>query len=124
MPTRTRGSHVQRPLTKTQLGLGYEHAQNRERLINRHTDGKPCWWCNKPLFRNPERNYDRKSLHADHSKSRALYGNTRTVADRLLHDTCNKQRGDGTRDHLRPALQHADNTQEHPLGVLAMDWPE
>ena len=41
------------------------------------------------------------SLSGDHSIARANGG---TVTDRLVHNLCNKRRGDGRRDHLRPAL--------------------
>lgn len=53
------------------------------------------------MHRDPTKNWDGKALHADHTKARATGG---TRADRLLCDTCNKQRGTGDRDHLRPAL--------------------
>ncbi|WP_307677173.1 hypothetical protein [Nocardia pseudovaccinii] len=42
-----------------------------------------------------------QGLDGDHSIARAHGG---TVADRLLHSWCNRERGDGSRDHLRPAL--------------------
>lgn len=121
MPNRTRGSHAKSTNLK---GLGYDHQQNRDRLIRRHTDGNPCWWCNRPMFKQADRNFDGQSLHADHTKSRAKHGAGRTHADRLLHDLCNKQRGDGSRDHMRPALQYeAAQTQERPLGHLVLAWP-
>ena len=53
------------------------------------------------MYIDPERNPDGKALHADHTVTRASGG---TIADRLMHDLCNKTRGDGRRDHLRPAL--------------------
>ncbi|WP_306357442.1 MULTISPECIES: hypothetical protein [unclassified Nocardia] len=91
--------------TTTQKGLGWRHQQQRAALLARHRDGTPCWWCGEPMYRVQQ-------LAADHTLSRAHGG---TVADRLLHDLCNKERGDGSRDHLRPALTrrtggHADNT--------------
>jgi hypothetical protein len=58
--------------------------------------------------------YRSQALDADHSHARA-HGGTR--ADRLLHAKCNKERGDGSRDHLRPALLRA--TGGHPGNVLA-----
>ncbi|QEA10846.1 HNH endonuclease [Mycobacterium phage Weirdo19] len=33
-----------------------------------------------------------------------MHGTAGNHADRLMHDICNKQRGDGTRDDQRPAL--------------------
>ena len=81
--------------TTTQRGLGWKHQKNRVRLLHKHRDGARCWWCGEPM-------YKAQDLAADHTKSRALHNGTN--ADRLLHDLCNKQRGDGSRDHLRPAL--------------------
>jgi hypothetical protein len=77
------------------------------------------------MYRDPKKNWDRKALHADHSKSRSRHGKTNNAANRLMHDTCNKQRGNGARDHLRPALQHHGNGDHDPagLGDLALEWP-
>lgn len=66
------------------------------------------------------------SLAHDHTRSRAKYGTTNNHANRLLHGLCNKQRGDGSKDHLRPAIKQqlaASGTPETTLGTLAMDWP-
>lgn len=82
-------------------GLGTQHEHQRARLLANHIDGSLCWWCNEPLYRDAALNPDRRSLNADHSHARSKGG---TQADRLLHDRCNKSRGDGRRDHLRPAL--------------------
>ena len=82
-------------------GLSWEHQKIRRNLLNRHRDGGKCWWCGIPMYRAAERNPDKLPLHADHSIARAHGG---TKADRLLHDLCNKSRGDGSRDHQRPAL--------------------
>ena len=85
----------------TDRGLGWQHQKQRARLIARHRDGTRCWWCGEPMYRTAERNPDKQALNADHSITRSTGG---TQADRLLHDRCNKERGDGTRDHQRPAL--------------------
>lgn len=94
----------------TQRGLGWTHQKQRARLLTKHTDRTVCWWCGEPMYRDPKRNpdYDPRStdpdngkLAADHSHARAHGG---THADRLLHGRCNKERGDGSRDHQRPAL--------------------
>lgn len=56
-------------------------------------------------------------LHAEHED-----GKEAGPANRLMHGLCNKQRGDGTRDHERPALFNTGAT--HPLGDnLTMGWP-
>uniref|UniRef100_A0AAU8GM67 HNH endonuclease n=1 Tax=Mycobacterium phage JustASigh TaxID=3158894 RepID=A0AAU8GM67_9CAUD len=104
------------PKTTTQKGLGWDHQLHRDRLLLRHVDGTLCWWCGRKMFRDPTRNWDGKPLHADHSRSRATHGTTGNPADRLLHDTCNKQRGDGSRDDQRPAL---DPTRQAALDAHA-----
>uniref|UniRef100_UPI001C3FCB02 hypothetical protein n=1 Tax=Nocardia rhamnosiphila TaxID=426716 RepID=UPI001C3FCB02 len=87
--------------TTTQRGLGWKHQQERERLLQRHREGQRCWWCDEPMHRQAERNWDEAGLEADHVQARSKGG---VKADRLLHMTCNRERGDGSRDHLRPAL--------------------
>lgn len=86
--------------TTTERGLGYDHQKTRDRLLRQHVDGAPCWWCGQPMYLT-------EALAADHSLARAHGG---TQADRLLHERCNKSRGDGSRDHLRPALASAPRT--------------
>lgn len=98
---KTIGVPAKRELSQKEKGLGYPHRMNRQRMLNSLVDGTPCWWCNKAMYRDAARNPDGLPLHADHSLSRSKGG---TKADRLLHDLCNKSRGDGARDHLRPAL--------------------
>ncbi len=90
-----------RPARNKNKELGRAHRNNRDRLLRAHTDGTACWWCGQPLYRDAGRNWDEQALAADHTLARAKGG---TKADRLLHATCNKQRGDGSRDHTRPAL--------------------
>lgn len=114
--------------TTAQRGYDYDHEVNRTRLFARHTDGKRCWWCGLPMFKDALKNWDRKGLHAEHSKTQAKHGVGRTRADRLMHDTCNKQRGDGTRDDQRPVLlllqeQAEADDEGGGLGHLAMGWP-
>ena len=87
--------------TTTQKGLGWLHQQQRERLLNRHVDGTPCWWCDRPMFRDPDRNFDNQPLAADHTQAR-IHGGMK--ADRLLHNKCNSERQDGRNDDRRPAV--------------------
>lgn len=130
MPNRTRATP-----TTTQKRLGYDHQQNRARLLQRHIDGQPCWWCGKPMYRDRTRNWDYNpnatrsdgkpdtssgSLAADHSKARAT--NKTSHADRLLHGTCNKRRQQGQNDDERPALTRNTNP-DNELGALIFDWP-
>ena len=116
-------------------GLGYQHRKTRDALLRVHVDGSPCWWCDRAMYRDRERNWDYDEarlavdpdvgkLAADHTRARAAGGEK---ADRLLHGLCNKRRGDGTRDHLRPAITGEDPTEtagsSPELGFRAMPWP-
>lgn len=103
-----------RGATTTELGLGWDHQKQRRRLLGKHRDGTPCWWCNQPMYRDPAKNWDGKPLEADHSKSRRDHG-TKHLADRLLCSTCNRQRGAGDRDNERPSLTGK------PFGQAGMD---
>lgn len=86
--------------------------------MRRLTDGELCWWCNLPMRKEAKKNFDGLALAADHSQARSLGG---MLADRLLHGSCNSQRGDGSRDHRRPALTGVEVAQE-PGCDLAMEW--
>ncbi|QDF17177.1 HNH endonuclease [Gordonia phage William] len=106
-------------------GLGQPHKNQVKHLKASHVDGTPCWWCGRPMYLDRTRNWDHDptstdrasgSLAGDHTHARAHGG---THADRLLHGTCNKQRGDGRRDHQRPALTH---TQPTHLAIGC--WPK
>lgn len=117
-----------------QRGLGQQHRKVRSGLLRTHVDGSPCWWCGRPMFRDPKRNWDYNpdsldpgngALAADHTHARAHGGRK---ADRLLHGLCNKERQDGRRDHLRPALTGAEpgasiGEADPLLGLRAMSWP-
>lgn len=94
-------STAARRLTTTQRGLGHVHQQQVAALLRILEDGTPCWWCGKSMHRDRSLNWDGRQLEGDHSKARAVGG---TMTDRLLHGTCNGQRGDGSRDDRRPAL--------------------
>lgn len=100
--------------TTTQRGLGWAHQKQREHLLRVHVDGSPCWWCGEPM-------YKAQSLAADHSHARAHGG---TKADRLLHELCNKSRGDGSRDDKRPALTGEDIEQDDDERAqwCLLDW--
>ena len=107
-----------RQQTSTERGLGWRHQQQRAMLLRRHTDGSPCWWCGLPLRKEAAKNWDCAPLAADHSRARSLGG---MLADRLLHSTCNAQRGDGTRDYRRPVLTGV-SVEVESRDDLAMDW--
>lgn len=96
--------------TTEELGLGWRHRQQRERLLAQHIDGSPCpclmtndcgpsclcrpHGVGQPMYRDRHRNPDGLVLEADHSEARSLGG---TLADRLMLATCNRSRGNGTR---------------------------
>lgn len=104
--------------TTTAAGLGWNHQQDRERLLRHWRPGDTCWWCGRPMDRA-------HTLDADHSESRSHGGKH---ADRLLHSRCNRQRGDGTRDHLRPALHTPGGLPTLPVtmtqGGIDPRWPD
>lgn len=108
--------------TTTAKGLGWRHQQQRTYLTDIHIDGTLCWWCDRPMHVDKTKNWDGKALAADHSLSRHHGGQ---LADRLLHGTCNSERQEGDRDHLRPAL-HAPQDDADPVGQPAprLRWPE
>jgi hypothetical protein len=132
MPSRSRGAPRPTPLpgarrqrSRAQTGLDHQHDLNRGRLMVRHTDGRRCWWCGRPMYKDPKRNFDGHPLEADHSKSRSRYGAGNTHADRLLHKKCNIQRGDGTHDDQRPTLLALTTAPQPTQGAtpLAIGWP-
>ncbi|BBZ09873.1 MULTISPECIES: hypothetical protein [Mycobacterium] len=100
--------------TTTQRGLGHRHKQQVAHLKRQHIDGTPCWWCGEPMYLS-------QGLAGDHSVPRATGGK---LADRLLHGPCNSERGDGSRDHLRPALTgKRANRELVDIGPRALQWP-
>jgi 5-methylcytosine-specific restriction endonuclease McrA len=68
-------------------GLGWDHQKRRALLLRRHVEGSPCGVCLQPMFRSQD-------LDADHTVPRSQGG---VRADRLLHSSCNRSRGDGSR---------------------------
>jgi hypothetical protein len=83
-------------------------------LKRKHVEGTPCWWCAEAMHIS-------QGLHGDHSLPRAHGG---ILPDRLLHSWCNEERGDGCRDHLRPALTGKRKSQDtSDLGHRVMQWP-
>ena len=109
------------PRSPTARGLGWRHQPQVTALLSVHVDGSPCWWCGKPMFREADRNFDGRPLSGDHSVPRAAGG---TETDRLLHATCNSERGDGSRDEFRPALAGSAAAQPlSDLGTRLMPWP-
>ena len=122
---------TRRPKTTTEKGLGWRHRQGVEQLKRRHQDGAPCDWCGRPMYLDRTRNWDYNptspsrvsgELQGDHSnmsRSECMRkGLSIPPPDRLLHQTCNIQRGDGGNDHLAAtaATRASDDN-------LLMAWP-
>lgn len=101
-----------RAKTTTERGYGWEHQQQRAKLLRKHVDGAPCWWCGLPMHKDKALNWDAEALAADHLEKGGA--KTGTKAQRLLHGRCNKQRQDGARDDARPVA-----TGRHPSEALS-----
>lgn len=105
-----------RKLSATKRGLGYAHQLRVRELKRNHVDGSPCEWCGRPMYLDPTLNWDYDptrnqmtgQLQGDHSLPRSRY--TNSIADRLLHRSCNSQRGDGSNDHLAWVNHRTDPT--------------
>lgn len=117
--------------TTTEKGLGWKHQQKVDGLKRRHQDGQACDWCGRPMYLDRTRNWDYNPeatnplsgvLHGDHSgmsRNECMRrGLPIPLPDRLLHQTCNIQRGDGGNDHLAAAGRDQVVDVE-----LAMPWP-
>lgn len=76
----------------TARGLGWRHQQQRARLLRTTPDGTPCGECGRPMWKGTQ------ALDADHVVPRSLGGR---LATRLLHASCNRSRGNGTRSGSR-----------------------
>lgn len=130
MPTATSGK---RKLTTTEKGLGWRHEQAVDDLFVALPDGSPCPWCARPRWKDRTRNHDYKpnstnpasgKLQGDHSamsRSECLRrGLPIPPPDRLLHQECNRQRGDGSNDHL--AAESHNRTPADDIR-LQLPWP-
>lgn len=95
--------HTKGKTSRHQRGYGTPHDHARRRLMVKHKDGTPCWWCGKPMYRDKNRNFDGLPLCADHEDANGARDGK--PATRLLHFTCNSSRKDGRNDHNRPALK-------------------
>lgn len=117
----------------TGAGIAPHRDQHPARLARR--GGAPCEWCGRPLYLDRKRNWDYEpernalsgTLHGDHSKmSRARryrLGRPIPLPDRLPHQTCNIQRGDGGNDHLAAAGNGRRADQGIDTTKLSMPWP-
>lgn len=88
----------------TERGYGWKHQQQRERLLRAHKDGTPCSHCGKPMYRDPDRNFDGAPLEAQHADALANHADKQRapLASELMHRFCNRSLGDGTREVTPP----------------------
>ena len=110
------------PTPAHERGYGYRHREQKRRLLARHKDGTACQWCNKPMWKTPEDNFDGAPLEADHSKPIKHHGQQQ-LADRLLHRACNRQRKDNpalTRPEGMDKLDEPTTPNNKPITVV--DW--
>ena len=103
-----------------EAGYGWDHRRNRARLMYNLVDGSPCPFCGKALYKEPAKNFDGAALEADHTKDIKHHG--QNPADRLIHRTCNRSRGDGhdERSPLNKAKREAERAT--PTGPTGWDW--
>lgn len=92
--SRNNGASGKKDMTLRANAWGSKHKKSVARLKAKHVEGTPCWWCGEPMYLS-------QGLQGDHSISRAKGG---TETDRLLHGPCNRERGDGSLDHMRPSV--------------------
>lgn len=90
--------------TNKERGLGWSHTKRRVMLLRNLVPGAPCDICHLPMYKS-------QALDADHIIPRSQGG---TQADRLVHASCNRSRGDGTRGN-RPEPQFIPT-------VTSRDW--
>jgi hypothetical protein len=100
-------------------GYDWNHRRNRQRLLYNLVDGTPCPFCGKPLHKNPAQNFDGAALEADHTRDLKHHG--QNPADRLLHRTCNRSRGDG-HDERSPLRENATTREGKPEAPTGWDW--
>lgn len=113
-----------KPKQAHQRGYDWTHRNNRQRLLYNLVDGTPCEWCGKPMYKDPDRNFDHAPLEADHTKDLKHHGPSK--ADRLVHRHCNRSRRDG-HDERSPLNQPAapDDVSPEPQTTppaTGWDW--
>lgn len=103
------GKQGKRAKSTTERGYGWQHQKQRERLLRAHKDGTPCSHCGKPMYRDPDRNFDGAPLEAQHADALANHADKQRapLASELMHRFCNRSLGDGTREVTPPGLTPA-----------------
>lgn len=110
----TRGGHPIRPTVYCHHWWGNNSPHDRNLV-----DGTPCPFCGKPLHKSPAQNFDGAALEADLTGDIKHHG--QNPADRLLHRTCNRSRGDG-HDERSPLQETATTRESTPAGPTGWDW--
>lgn len=98
--------------SRKERGYGQRHVKQRERLMRQLVDGSPCPHCGRPMYRNPEYNFDGAPLEANHSDPLANHADKQTapLADELLHRFCNRSLGDYSRQTANPSPAPASSS--------------
>lgn len=104
--------------SRKERGYGQRHVKQRERLMRQLVDGSPCPHCGRPMYRNPEHNFDGAPLEANHSDPLANHADKQTapLADELLHRFCNRSLGDYSRQTANPSPASSSGFQWGLLG--------
>lgn len=125
-------------LSTTAKGLGHRHQRAVAALKRTHVDGTPCDWDGRPMYLDRTKNwdYDPQStnptsgeLQGDHEMARAeaiRRGLPIPLPNRLLHAECNRQRGDGSNDHLawiNSGMRPVGDKVKQQTVDLVMPWP-
>lgn len=108
-----------KPKQAHERGYDWNHRRNRQRLLYNLVDGIPCPFCGKPLHKSPAQNFDGAALEADLTRDIKHHG--QNPADRLLHCTCNRSRGDG-HDERSPLQETATTRESTPAGPSGWGW--
>ena len=104
-------------------GYDHRHRRNRDRLLYNLTDGTPCPFCGKPMYKDAHKNFDNAPLEADHTKSLKHHGPSQ--ADRLLHRHCNRSRKDGHDERsplLNPSREAGQGDATQSGETIGWDW--
>lgn len=92
----------------TSEGYGWDHQQQRRKLIAALQDGDPCARCRGPMYRA-----EAHTLHADHVHTSKALGQ---LADALSHGSCNMSEGARTGNAMRAARHHdTEHQSQHHI---------
>lgn len=110
--------------TTTQRGYGYKQQQiPRKNLIHNLVDGTECEYCARPMYRNPDKNFDGAALEADH-----IDRDKTKPPKRLIHRKCNRTlNGNGKGKWVKHGpewyAKHGQTTATTTEERDPLDWP-